>query len=228
MVCLTPCRLSTSIECHRLLVVSNHPLVSFARSSPLTPEWHAHSRDRVQDSKSTNWLARASNVPQRHLSVAHLRESSSCNAIVLSHPDSSAVLCTGVASNSVSGPLLTDIPNAKLLVARSRNHHVAVCAPRQALHDIAMLQGEWGVSGLDIPDLDGIVARSGCQYVPCSWVEENLPDLSGVSGKLAQRGNIWHFLSISIEAKALWNLPDENLSVVGTRCNDAVVERIPN
>lgn len=87
----------------------------------IVPEGHADARNGVENLEATNGLSGVAGVPQTQLTVTHARESSGCNAVVLAHPDGTAVLRARVASNLHGGLLLADVPHAQLLVSASCN-----------------------------------------------------------------------------------------------------------
>src|ERR1700710_1795174 len=95
----------------------------------LTPEWHAHSRDRIQSGEASNGFLRVPHIPQSHLTIAHLGESSCDNAIMFAHPGYSAVLCASVSWDLMGRPLLSNVPYAQLLVSRGGHEHAAIRAP---------------------------------------------------------------------------------------------------
>jgi len=77
-----------------------------------------------------------------------------------------------------------------------------------------MLQRQSRVSGANIPNLDCIVARCRCKDILRSGVEEDLPDLSRMARQLADWSDVFWLFRVGVEGEALWNLPDEDLSVV--------------
>lgn len=95
---------------------------------------------------------------------------------MLSHPNRSAVLGAAVARSFLHRLLLAHIPHADLLVARRRHEHITAGVPRQALHDVAVLEDERRLAGTNIPDFDVEVAGRGGEDVFGGWVEEDLPD----------------------------------------------------
>ena len=82
------------------------------------------------------------------------------------------------------------------------------------MDDILVLQCEAGLAAFHIPDLDGIIARCRCEDVLRRRVEEDLSDLSGVAGELADWGDIGWFFGVAVETEVFWDLPDEDLSIV--------------
>ena len=90
-----------------------------------------------------------------------------------------------------------------------------------------MLEGQVRLSALDVPDLDSVIAGCRGEDVLSCWVEEDLSDLARVPSELCDWGYIGWLLGVTVEGEALWDLPDEDFSVVGTGRNDAVVERVP-
>jgi len=143
----------------------------------LTPERHADARDGVERGEAPDGILPAG-LPERNLSVAHARETSGGDAVVLAQPDRTAVLGAFVTGVLVHSLFLADIPDAQLLVSRGRDHHGAVTAPRQTLHDVGVLQRDAGLAGADVPELDGEVARGRGKNVFGGGVEQDLPDLS--------------------------------------------------
>ena len=63
----------------------------------VVPERHAHTRDGVEELEAPNWLIWNFDVPQAQLTVARLGESSGGHAVLLAHPNRSAVLRTKMA-----------------------------------------------------------------------------------------------------------------------------------
>jgi hypothetical protein len=143
-----------------------------------TPERHANSRDGIQNSEASNRLLRTADIPQRHLPITHLGESRCRNAIMLAHPHSSTILRAAVAGNLMCRSFLPHIPDPKLLIAGCCHEHCAICAPGQALHDVAMLKSQGRIPRPDIPELDSIVAGGGSEDVLCGGVEQNLTDFA--------------------------------------------------
>ena len=146
---------------------------------------------------------------------------------MLAHPDGATVLGPRMSWYLVCSSLLTHIPDSQLLIARSGDHQVSVSAPGEGLDDILVLQCEVGLAAFHIPDLDGVVARRGRKDVLGCRVEEDLSDLPGVTSELADWGHSGWVFGGAVKAEAFWNLPNEDLAVVGSGCNDAVVERVP-
>lgn len=116
----------TNTVFHHLEIVSCAFPVLF---TSLTPERHAYTRNRIKRSEATDWLSRTSSIPQGQLSIAHLRETSSCDPVVLAHPDYSAILCATMSCHCVCCIFLSHIPESKFLVAGSRNKLSSVGAP---------------------------------------------------------------------------------------------------
>jgi hypothetical protein len=83
----------------------------------VVPEGHAYTGDGVEDLEATDGLLGVARIPETKLTVAHTRETSSRDAIGLTHPHSAAVLRTRVTGNLLGGLLLSHIPYAQLLVA---------------------------------------------------------------------------------------------------------------
>jgi hypothetical protein len=48
-----------------------------------------------------------------------------------------------------------------------------------------------------------------------------------VTGQFANGGNVDNLVAVCVEGEVLWDFPNEDLSIVGGRGNDAVVERVP-
>ena len=78
----------------------------------------------------------------------------------------------------VDGLLLSDIPHTNLLISRGGGEHAAAGVPCQTLDDIVVLEGKRRLAGVDIPKLDGEVARGRGENVFGRGVEENLSNLS--------------------------------------------------
>lgn len=93
-------------------------------------------------------------------------------------PYSATVLGALVTLVFVDCGLLAHIPHAQLLVARGGDKHGAVGAPRQRLHNVGVLDGDGGLAGLDIPELDRQVAGGRGENVFGGGVEEDMADLS--------------------------------------------------
>jgi hypothetical protein len=110
------------------------------------------------------------------LTVAHLGEASGCNAVRLTHPYSAAVLGAWVSGNLLGGPFLAHIPHAQLLVSAGGDKERAVGAPGQRLDNVVMPEAELGHAGLDIPDLDRVVAGCASKDVLGGSVEEDVTD----------------------------------------------------
>lgn len=172
---------------------------------------------------------------------------------MLTHPNGARALCALVAGSYVRGLLLTNIPYAQLLVSGGGHQEVAAGVPGKRLHDVVVLQLQWCLSGANVPELDGKVARSGGEDVLGRGVEKDLTDLSmrlsdyfaqtcavlphlggflrffvpRVSCQLAHGRNICWLLSIGEEGKILGDLPYKDLAIVGTGGDDAVVEGVP-
>ena len=97
---------------------------------------------------------------------------------MLSQPDCATVLGTTMARALVDGLLLSDIPHTNLLISRGGGEHAAAGVPCQTLDDIVVLEGKRRLAGVDIPKLDGEVARGRGENVFGRGVEENLSNLS--------------------------------------------------
>lgn len=170
---------------------------------------------------------------------------------MLAHPDSSAVLGARVARGLVDRLLGAHIPHADLLVARCRDQHGAAGVPRQTLDDVVVLQGVGRRAGGDVPEFDCEVAGCGRENVFRSGVELDLTDLSicytsaswstseggegkaagdepRVASELADGRDIGGLLGIGVEGEVLRNLPEEDLSILRSRSNHAVVEGVPS
>lgn len=146
---------------------------------------------------------------------------------MLAHPHGSTILRAAVARNLMCRPLLSDIPDPQLLITGGCHHHRSIGAPRQALHDVGVLEGQVGVSSSDIPELDSIVAGGGSEDVLRGGIEQDLSNLACVPGELADRGDILWLLGVGVQREALWDLPYEDLPIVGSGCDNAIVEGVP-
>lgn len=143
----------------------------------IIPEWHADTGDRVERLESVDRLPRRTDIPQRQLTVTHLRETGGRDPVAFSQPDRAAVLSTGVALSFMRRALLTHIPNPELLVSRSGDQERSVGAPGLRLHDVAEVEGVFGGTGFDIPDLHGEVTGGSGEDVLRSGIEKNMSDL---------------------------------------------------
>lgn len=140
----------------------------------LVPEGHADTRNGVQGLEAANGLPGSTDIPQSQLTVTHLGETSSRDPVALTKPNSTAVLGSRVSVRFVGRALLTDIPNAELLVTRGGDQQGAVATPRLGLHDIADIESQLRRTSLNVPDLHSIVARGRCQHVFGRGVEEHV------------------------------------------------------
>jgi hypothetical protein len=95
----------------------------------IVPEGHAYTRDGVKDLEAANGLLGVARVPETKLTVAHARETSSRDAVGLTHPYGAAVLGTGVARNFLGRLLLSHIPYAQLLVTARGDEEGSIGAP---------------------------------------------------------------------------------------------------
>jgi len=48
-----------------------------------------------------------------------------------------------------------------------------------------------------------------------------------MSGQFADWSNVCRLLSVAVQGKALRDLPDENLSIIGTGSNNSIIKWIP-
>lgn len=213
-------------------------------SKKLTPEGHADARDGVERVEAANGVF-ATRLPEGNLSLAHPGEARGRNAVVLAHPHGAAVLGSLMAGVLVHWRLLAHIPDTELLVSRGRDHQGAIGAPRKALYDVGVLERQDRLAGANVPQLDREVARSRGKNVFRRGVEEDLPNFSTrgqqsrqcelgvvclprVASELDGRRDVLDlFTRIGVKSKVLWYFPDKDLSVVGCRGNDAVVEGVP-
>lgn len=83
-----------------------------------------------------------------------------------------------MAGSYVRGLLLTNIPYAQLLVSGGGHQEVAASIPGKGLHNVVVLQLQWCLSGTNVPELDGKVARGGGENILSRGVEKDLADLS--------------------------------------------------
>lgn len=91
-----------------------------------------------------------------------------------------------------------------------------------------MLKGMIARSVLDIPQLDGVITRASSKNILRCGMEQNMSDLAGMSSELHDRVDILGSgLFIGVECKVVWNLPDEDLAIVGAGGNERIVERRP-
>ena len=93
------------------------------------PERHTYPRDRIQGVKASDWFFCVPNVPESHLTIAHLREACRCDSVVLAHPHHSTVFRTRMARNFLCGSLLPDVPYSKPLIARGRYQKRSIGVP---------------------------------------------------------------------------------------------------
>lgn len=134
-------------------VSTSAPVNNILSILQLTPERHANTRNRVNHSEPANGLS-PSGLPESNLSLTHPGETSGGKPVMFAHPDGSAVFGTSVSSCLVHRSLLADIPDTDLLVTRGGYEHASARVPRQALYDIGVLQGQGGLAGRDVPELD--------------------------------------------------------------------------
>lgn len=144
----------------------------------VVPEGHANARNGVERSEAANGL-HATRFPESDLPLTHPRKAGSGNAVVLAEPHSAAVFGTLVAGVLVDRLLLPDIPDAELLVSRGSHQHGAISAPRQALHNLGVLQSVTSLPGTDIPQLNSLIAGRRGQDVLGGRVEENMSNFPG-------------------------------------------------
>ena len=142
----------------------------------IIPEGHADTRNRIENLETTNGLLGVARVPQTQLTVAHARETSGCNAVYLAHPYCTAVLRARVTGNLLSRLLLTNIPNAQLLVSACCNQLRAIGAPGQRLHNVVVLEGQLGLASFDVPELHRVVAGGTGKDALGRGVEQNVSD----------------------------------------------------
>ena len=83
---------------------------------------------------------------------------------MLAHPHGPAVLGASVAR----------------VLADGLGEERAARVPAEALHDVAVAEDLVRLAGLDVPELDGEVARGGGEDVLGGGVEVDLSDLSAV------------------------------------------------
>src|SRR6201999_4019936 len=93
------------------------------------PERHAHPRYRVKHLEPIDGFLSTSNIPERQLTVAHPREASCGDSIMLTHPYGAAVLGSSMARTFMSGLFLSRVPYSQFLVSRSRDQERAIGAP---------------------------------------------------------------------------------------------------
>lgn len=126
--------------------------------------------------EATNGLLWVARVPEPELTIAHARKARGRNAVRFTHPNSAAVLGAWVTGDFLRRLLLAYIPHAQLLVSARGHEQRTVGVPRQRLYNVVVLEGEVCDTGLDIPQLDGVVARGGGEDVLGSRVEEDMAD----------------------------------------------------
>lgn len=166
---------------HPSLLCQNSPLSSKVQAvGAFVPEGHADAGDGVNHVEAADGLG-VSRLPEGNLALAHLGEARGGEAVVLAHPDGSAVLGAMVTLVLVDGLLLADIPDADLLVARRGDEEVAAGVPAQALDNVRVAQRQGSLAGGDVPELDCEVARGRSQDVFGGGVEEDVADLSVVA-----------------------------------------------
>jgi hypothetical protein len=124
----------------------------------IIPERHTDTRDGIEDFEAAQGLLRVTRIPQTQLTVAHAGETGGCDAVMLAHPNSAAVLRSGVSRYFLRRLLLSHIPYAQFLVSARGDQVCAVGAPRQRLDNVIVLEGQLCGAGLDIPKLHSIVA----------------------------------------------------------------------
>lgn len=101
------------------------------------------------------------------------------------------------------------------------------------------------LASLDVPELDGEVARSRGKDILGGGVEEDLSDLSvpelargwyGIRGaeslprmarELRGGAHVGHLLGVDVEGEVLRDLPDEDPAVIRARCDNVIIERVP-
>lgn len=90
-----------------------------------------------------------------------------------------------------------------------------------------MLEGKAGAVVGDVPELDGVVARGTREDVLGSGIEQDMADLSGVTGQLVQGSHVDRLFGVLVKGKVLGDTPEEDLAIVGSRGDEGVVERTP-
>src|SRR5438128_1134313 len=79
--------------------------------------------------------------------------------------------------NFLSRLLLSHIPHSEFFITACGYQKGSIGAPRKRLYDVVVLEGELSTTGLDIPDLYGIVARRTGKDVFGGRVEQHMADL---------------------------------------------------
>lgn len=127
----------------------------------------------------------------------------------------------------VGRALLSHIPHTQFLVTRGGDEHGSACIPRETLDNVRVLESERGGAGVNIPQLDGQVARCGGQDVIGRRIKEYLANFSGVTSKLGNGAHIGGLLGVGEKGEVLGHLPDHDLAIIGGGSNNTVVERVP-
>lgn len=82
------------------------PLASKVQNlGTVIPEGHADTRNGVKDLKSVERLSCGPDIPETQLAVTHLGETGGGDPVVLTHPDSTAVLRAAMALALMHGLL---------------------------------------------------------------------------------------------------------------------------
>lgn len=174
--------ISVTVGISRLYGFARETGLPFARQiqnlGAIIPERHANTRDGIENLESANGFVRSTWIPKTKLTIAHTREASGSNAVVFTHPYSTAVLGTWVASNLHNRLFLSGIPYSKFLVAACCDQEGTGCVPGKRLDDILVLQLQWRLFGRDIPKLNGEIARGACEDIFSGRIEEHVPNFS--------------------------------------------------
>ena len=116
--------------------------------------------------------------------VRGLGETNAEDGSLLSEPDSTGSLDTGMSVGLRGDGSLTGVEDADLLVLGGGNDEGTIVVPVNTLNNVGVSSdGVLGVSALDVPNLDGVVGGGGSNDVVSGGVEVDGSDLSLVADK---------------------------------------------
>jgi hypothetical protein len=143
------------------------------------------------------------------------------------HPHGAGILRPAVPGHLMRRALLPHVPDPKLLVSACSHEEIAIRAPGEGLHDVAVLERQARFGGLDVPDLDGVVARRRGEDVGCGGGEEDLSYFAAVAREFGYGCYVGGLVGVGVQGEVGGDAPDEDFAVVGAGGDDVVVEGVP-
>jgi hypothetical protein len=184
-------------------------------------EGHQDTRGGI-DGREVQWVGGGTGIPDGELTVGRLAEADGDKEFAVAQEGAARALDSLVSNNVVRDGTGSWVEDAVLLVLASGTEHAAVAVPRGARDDVGVAaDGELGITGRDIPDLDSEVGRRRGDDVVGSGVEVDGTDLSAMANEVL--GRIVHR---RLAETTLGDHPDATVAILRHRTNNAVVEGV--